>query len=304
MTTVDHSSLGPLGAEDSSIAVRRISVADAGRSSRAIRAWIGRVAGSGSSLDLLYGGFDPDGGLCAAALLVAQPGRTGLLFPAPPPRKQVSALARVIDTCCLEAPREAMTLAQALVTKDERREAEALKLAGFHALTTLAYMQARIPSRAADPAVPAGVQLLAYEPSLHEAFIEALQATYAQTLDCPALRGLRDTRDVLAGHRAVGVFDPKLWTLVRIDGRPAGAVLLNRVPAAACVELVYLGIAPQYRRRGLAAVLLQRAMARCARAGEAYITLAVDIANTPAMALYRRAGFTRTAVRQVMIRPI
>jgi ribosomal protein S18 acetylase RimI-like enzyme len=284
--------------------VRRIDPAKRFTASRALRGWVRRAASSGIPLQHFYGAFDARDRLTAAAVLSPQVGRTGLLFVAPPGRRGGPDLTRVVQQCCRDGPRDRLVLVQSLLTSDELHERQALAAAGFQDLTSLAYMQTRLSRSLPEPAIPADVELCGYQPALHEQFVQATDCSYRQSLDCPRLRGLRQTCDVLAGHRAVGVFDAQLWTLVRIAGQPAGVVLLNRVPAAASVELVYLGLAPEHRGRGLATVLLRRAMAQCARRGEAYLTLAVDVDNAPAMALYRHAGFTRTATRHVMMYPL
>jgi len=306
MALAPHTRTRPADPDDAAgLTVRRITPGEAQGARRAIRSWMDRVCAGGTPLDQLYGGFDPGGALSAAAILVPQPGRTGLIFAAPPScGPEVSALGQVLRACCDRAPRQQVTLAQALLSPSERREAKALAQAGFEKLARLAYMQARIPRSPVAPPPPAGVELRPYDPTLHNQFIAALESTYEQTRDCPGLRGLRRTDDVLQGHRGVGLFDASLWTLVRIGGRPAGVVLLNRVPASGSVELVYLGVAPEHRRKGLGATLLQRAICQCAQRGESYMTLAVDTANAPAMALYRRWSFRRTATRDVWILPL
>src|SRR5439155_230273 len=125
-----------------------------------------------------------------------------------------------------------------------------------------------------------------------------------QTLDCPGLRGYRRTSDILEGHRASGVFDPGLWTLLLVDGRVGGALLLNPAVDGQSVELVYLGLARWGRGRGLGRLLLRHGFALLGRRSERTINLAVDEANAPALALYRREGFVPILRRTAMIRPV
>src|SRR3712207_8951894 len=52
---------------------------------------------------------------------------------------------------------------------------------------------------------------------------------FRSSLDCPALNGVRDMEDVLAGHKASGEFDPALWFLLSEDvGGGAGTGLVPR----------------------------------------------------------------------------
>ena len=122
------------------------------------------------------------------------------------------------------------------------------------------------------------------------------------TLDCPELCGLRRTDDVIASHLATGVFHPETWWLVFEDGEPEGCVLMSHCPEHDSVELVYLGLSPRLRRRGLGERLLRCAIARCARYSAASVTCAVDRRNAPAVALYERLGFRAFASRIALVR--
>ncbi|WP_183086055.1 GNAT family N-acetyltransferase [Propionibacterium australiense] len=62
-------------------------------------------------------------------------------------------------------------------------------------------------------------------------------------------------------------------------------------------ELLRIVVAPAHRGRGLATGLLARLLAAAAVAGARRMLLEVRHDNTPALALYERAGFTRTGVR-------
>ena len=37
--------------------------------------------------------------------------------------------------------------------------------------------------------------------------------SYQETLDCPAMSGMRAVEDVIEGHKSVGVFDPQFTNL-------------------------------------------------------------------------------------------
>jgi [ribosomal protein S18]-alanine N-acetyltransferase len=97
--------------------------------------------------------------------------------------------------------------------------------------------------------------------------------------------------DVLSAHRLAGG-RPSTWWIAEVDHVPAACVLVNDHTDSA--EVVYLGVAPEYRRRGLARCMLDRAARAAAARGLASLTLAVDAANTPAMAAYAAAGFEET----------
>jgi ribosomal protein S18 acetylase RimI-like enzyme len=131
-----------------------------------------------------------------------------------------------------------------------------------------------------------------------------LEASYEQTLDCPGLLGLRRTEDVLRGHQATGRFEPELWTLMELDGRPSGALLLNPASEGRCIELVYLGLARAARGQGHGRRLLRHGLRLVRERPERLMTLAVDDGNVPALRLYTSEGFKRRLRRVAMIRSI
>ena len=58
-----------------------------------------------------------------------------------------------------------------------------------------------------------------------------------------------------------------------------------------------LAVSPDYRRRGLATLLMQHVLAEAAREGALKATLEVRASNQAALALYERLGFRVTARR-------
>ena len=93
--------------------------------------------------------------------------------------------------------------------------------------------------------LPPECRLETYRPETHDFFRTAIEASYEGTLDCPALAGMREMEDVIEGHKGVGVFDPALWSVLLLDSKPAGCLLLAEIPSRRALETVYLGLAPE-----------------------------------------------------------
>jgi ribosomal protein S18 acetylase RimI-like enzyme len=72
--------------------------------------------------------------------------------------------------------------------------------------------------------------------------------------------------------------------------------------AAGNWELVYMGVTPEARGRGLGANIVHFALNVAARGGAQRVVLAVDAANQPAVEMYRRAGFLEWERRTVFAR--
>src|SRR5262249_50725531 len=122
------------------------------------------------------------------------------------------------------------------------------------------------PSRAGDkgpPARPApDFVWRPFDASIAAEFQEVLQATYVGSLDMPEVEGTRGLDDSLAGHQASGLFVPANWRLGRIPGEPeaAAVLLLAEAPGRDAWEVVYLGLAPTARGRGLGHAAIRHAL--------------------------------------------
>ncbi|MBK7404440.1 MAG: GNAT family N-acetyltransferase [Phycisphaerales bacterium] len=250
-------------------------------------------------------------------LPVVGAGRTVMLFlsqPGPrpgfgPPEEQreerrltvLGALER-----CIARHGTGVHLAQALAEPAETWAADAYTSAGLRQIAELLYLSrpmsigehrsvSEFDTGPVEPPSgevwPPEIGVRRYRPGEDDkALADALEASYASTLDCPELAGLRSMTDILEAHRAVGEFDASLWWLVERAGVAEGCVLLNRCGSQACVELVYIGLSPAVRGLGLGRRLLRQAIAATA-ALEREVRCAVDSRNTPARRVYESLGF-------------
>jgi ribosomal protein S18 acetylase RimI-like enzyme len=86
---------------------------------------------------------------------------------------------------------------------------------------------------------------------------------------------------------------PGVWRHLRAAGR------LAPLPPARAFYVDALAVAPDWRRRGVAAALLDDATVRARAAGLSGIALDTGVDNAAARALYERAGFESREVRRV-----
>ena len=84
-------------------------------------------------------------------------------------------------------------------------------------------------------------------------------------------------------------------TLAAADDVPAGFALVRTVADEA--ELLLLGVAPPYRRRGIGAALLRAVTADCEASGIAHFHLEVRAGND-AVRLYAAHGFAKVGERR------
>jgi GNAT superfamily N-acetyltransferase len=103
----------------------------------------------------------------------------------------------------------------------------------------------------------------------------------------------QEMKDMFAGE--YGPFWPEASPLVCEGDKLVAAICTvlkapwERTPT--CPFIVDLMVHPDFRRKGLAAFLLQETARTALRAGHTHVALRVLLDNTPAISLYRKLGF-------------
>ena len=312
------------GGRDANVVIRPVRRPEIHRSLQLILGQGKRPAAEEQVVDFLrfaiYRGIDlndiwvaDDGGPIVWAILpVVSPGRTMLLFsPSHVPSAMLDTVICPLVERVLEhfggggarAAAETIELAQVLIDPAEVRAVRLYEKCGFERLAELIYLE-RDVRKAHDANLVNGFEWETYSSATHEQFARTIAASYAGSLDCPSLNGRRNVEDVIAGHKSSGEFDPKLWFLLREKDEPCGVLLLNRSPRTDALELVYLGLTPQARGRGLGDLMMKHALATASAVGERRLTLAVDSRNAPALKLYHRHGLSRVCSRLALLRDL
>ncbi len=256
----------------------------------------------GIGLDWIWACRDAHGNLESSVLCVPSAGRTAMVFlSSVRSPSQVHQRAALLEHALAYLKEQDVDLAQSLLPCDDQLGHEAHVNGGLLPLTTLLYMERSLARPFKSPPVPDGIELIPWTESMDETLGCILDATYEDTLDCPGLCGLRRTEDIILGHKSCGRQDPGGWILARIDGAFAGAILVNHSRNDDNVELVYIGLAPAARGRGLGAFLLQTLLARYSGSSFRRMTLAVDTKNLPAIQIYEALGFRGTGHRNAYI---
>ena len=215
------------------------------------------------------------------------------------------AVANDIAGGTVEACR-GVAMLQALVDPEQTAIAGSYIQAGFTRLARLGYYRRPIHARRGENITwPAGIRLVSMNRLADgEAMLaRALDRSYIDTLDCPALCGLRPASDVIESHKSVGSFDPALWFILLLGDEPVGCILLSVCDTEGSVELVYLGLGPEVRGKGLGRGLMVHALGVLAGIGRT-LACAVDMDNAPALRLYEQQGFRRFAARDAFILPL
>jgi GNAT superfamily N-acetyltransferase len=243
-----------------------------------------------------------DGRCLAASLVVAGAGGVGMQFHCPPqaPGVDASIIPLVMRLASGRALEQGISFVQSLVQPARQVDVGLLEAGGFQRLAELVYMSLDL----AGPIQPDGLidcQWRTCGQYDESELATVIRGTYDQSLDCPALYGLRALPQVIEGHKASGVFNPQSWWIVDVADRPGGCVLVNDSPSAGDCDLVYLGVVAGSRGRGLGRAMVRHAARWAQRQRRVFMTVAVDSSNTYAMRIYEAEGFRQTERRLAYI---
>ncbi len=274
----------------------------------------GRLAGDAQVLDFLSYAIDRGinlnetwvairaDRLAWATLPVINPGRTMLLLlPDTAPAGDLDSVQTLLGTVCDHFSARGITMTQALLDPTAKVANTLSDVCGFSRLAELLYLQGDVRR---SPGAPTDLRLTVYSPVVHDQFASAVLTSYEESLDCPALNGLRSIGDIIVGHKATGQFVSDLWLLATDNAGSSLGVLLLAVVGESTMELVYLGVCPTARGKGLGKALLRHAMAIARSRGMQRLTLAVDAANQPALGLYYGHGMHRICSKVAMMRDL
>jgi len=234
-----------------------------------------------------------------------QAGAVGSLWPPvlAAPEGDPHVAAGLLRAACGYLKQAGAEIAQAVLAPDDRLQATRLTTARFVWMADLLYLAST--ERQFPRVAPAhSLQFEPYRAEAHQRMRRVIERTYAGTLDCPKLSGLRDIDDVLEGYRATGQFRADWWLIMRDGMGDIGCLLLTDHPQPGQVELIYMGIVPEARGKGRGILMTRHAQWLTRLAGRSRLVLAVDASNRPARTMYEGAGFVAWAERSVFMRSL
>jgi mycothiol synthase len=223
-----------------------------------------------------------------------------------PSWRRPALAAGLLQAALADLKARGFQLAQAVLDESAGlRAARDLKRGGMPRVTELLYLERDtalpLPTASEKPASrdllgwPCACPTFEWRPfefALEFEFRSVLQATYRGSLDMPELEGARSLDDIMESHRATGRFVAERWRLGYFPGKPeaASVLLMAEVPGRDVWEVIYLGLTPAARGRGLGRAVVQHAL-ELARCHVSRLELAVDCRNVPATRLYQSTGF-------------
>lgn len=232
-----------------------------------------------------------------------QAGRSATVWPPVAARPQYADCTALLALAAIEwLHARDIRLAQALVAIDTNWQASPLATVGFEPVAELLYMVCLVDRPPVTAAAEAEIDFEPIAARHSDRIASLIEETYQDTLDCPGLNGVREIGDVLDGYRSCPAGAAAQWFIARRAGHDVGCLLLIDEPADAQCEIIYAGLVPAARGRGLGRTLVHRAQQEAHRAGRARLVLAVDRANLPAVKTYAGTGFQTWDQRRALVR--
>lgn len=270
------------------------------------------------ALDHIWCLADGFGRFRMAVVSIPSPGRAAMLLASHARDPMEAAALGVAIRAAIDGSKGFADLVQALVEPSRPFDIMTFEAGGMQRMATLDYLERALPrlgaletpapqegwtiALAASEAILGGSDPLAIDPQTRAELVGVLDRSYEDTRDCPGLAGMRRTSDVLDGHFGLGA-RPRHWFVARQSGVAHGVCLMNINPDRTGAELVYLGLAPEARGRGIARALLATGLRACSLAGCRAVSLAVDERNSDARKLYEKSGFRKTSSRIAFVCP-
>lgn len=239
----------------------------------------------------------------AVSLVAVSRGNVGFVYYSPPSapgvrRDSLVELVAELSAACL---RDGLPMVQAFVDPERADEIAMLSEAGLEPAARLVEMRRELPARNVCSSMPAeGISFVDVRECGLDPLKQLIASTYEDSLDCPTLLGRRGMDEVIESHKHTGIFTPAWWKIIMVSGAAAGCFLLNRSSSETECRMVYIGVVPAFRARGIGKAMLAHAFRVAVSAGCRTMRLAVDADNSPALRLYSGVGFHQTSVRQVL----
>ena len=207
------------------------------------------------------------------------------------PHSECSYTPELLSAAIGWARQLGLRVVKTVLEGNDLQTAALLKENGFPKAASLHYMSVSTQTVLKAPVADAFVSFIHTE----ELAPERLEIVFSQvekhSLDCPEFHGMFTAQEALQGFYRQDVHAPAHWYLVRCEGADAGVLLLAPHTESTNWELMYMGLVPAWRGRGLGSQVVKEALHRAREAGMEEVILAVDERNTPARQLYEQFGF-------------
>jgi ribosomal protein S18 acetylase RimI-like enzyme len=246
-----------------------------------------------------------DGKLCGVLPLVSHAGNIAYLWP-PAVRPATPEAEAVVDGLLQKAGTRMddrqMVFTQCLLPPDDSSPVPQQMIRNGFLRSSRLQLLIRGLAHELPERPQARLQETGYSPSLRPRFAQVVERSYLQSLDCPALHGIRTADEAMQAHRAVTPWKHCHWRLYSLGSEDLAVLLTSDVPEQQETEVAYLGVVPEGRGRSYAREMLIGELYRAREAGALRVHVAVDSQNIYAQRVYRDLGFAVGSLLDVYLR--
>lgn len=238
--------------------------------------------------------------ILGAALALERPGREAVVWvPGVDSRHAPATLAvRLLEVIAKRLDSAGVSCGVCFVDPLQAADRDVLERGGFPGIADLCLLRSDLKWATPWTGMATGDhEWCGWTESLRSEFAESIERIQRDALDCPEIGLKRTGADILASHSAEQSPAPELWRLYRRSNtrQPAvGVMLLADHASRGDLEILYLGVDPSARRRGIARRMMYDAVQLARERRRHGLTVAVESRNAPALALYSNAGLVET----------
>jgi GNAT superfamily N-acetyltransferase len=244
-----------------------------------------------------------DGRVTGTIGVLSQPGRVGLVFPPELDRASPAVPGALIDAAVRRLEKADAAFAQLTLPPQDAHSADLFLQHGFSLLTDAIVLE-RPATAALSEAGSPSLQAVACDREADSGGLAGLIARINHgTLDCPELDVLRSASDVLAAHRSHSPAPRARWRRYELAGNDVGIVLGTTADDAEALEILFFGVVPEHRGKGLGRKLLD-AYLREEASQHLPVRAGMDSRNHFAQSVYEGCGFCETGRLRVWIHPL
>ena len=230
-----------------------------------------------------------------AMLAQPMPGRTAVVCP--PNAIDREAEDRLIESALNYLKKQNAHTAQCFLDADETSLAEPLLRHGFRHVTRIGnYLRLTAMAGRCQYDVPTTLRFQSDD--VQDRIRFTLNSTYVESLDIPEAFEEMSAEEILTGFSHG---PQRTWWLASQDGIDLGVLLIGNTDQPGVGELVYFGVIPEYRGRGIGASVLDFALKQFEEKGIGDVYLSVDERNAPAIRLYESRGFRRFQSQELFL---
>lgn len=230
------------------------------------------------------------GALIGVGVLIFTDLTTAFLWP--PFTNRDDCAEAILQEMATRIDQSKASIGQSLLEPGQMNHRRLLSRNGFPHLTNLMFMRHSLTKLSQATLNDEHLQWIKFdEHKNRKRFLDLLELTHQSSHDCPALNQSRTAEESLESHRSSGDSDQNHWYLCHRNGVDLGVLLMTEHKKDNVWEVVYMGVAPEYRGNGYGATLIQHGLLEAQTHSQMAVILAVDYKNSYAIKIYEELGF-------------